>query len=435
MNIIKAQNLLKGAPDETLAQYLSNPTGDFPEYLVASEMKRRDDLRKKYSAEQEGQTPKTSIIDDLIREAGAVAPQPPQPPMPAPQMPAPPIPPEAMGIGAVPPPPGMQLTPAPMMAAAQQAPQQFNDGGIVALAEGGPVAFKTGNVVDYYQRYATSPQFLAQQPIPDVGNEESYFTRAQNLLGQSGVEGYEGALAKQREDVEKRKQNYLSDFLIQSGLGMATSKRLGPLAAAAEGAAMGFESYQKAKALDTQAERDLRESEFKFKQAQRAERAGVLSISQNMYNMAQQQRDRAIDNNRQAESLRIQSQYYGDQASSEAKRLGLTEKQLANQAADNLRQLEESKSRMGLMDLRGKLIEKQIEQVGKPKPINTKDYIIARQKVEESSRGRQKYNQLMKAAGNDIAKQAVAEQEFSNWVELQIPKTSGVYLGPADSDE
>jgi hypothetical protein len=312
MNIIKAQNLLKNAPDETLAQYLARPTGDFPEYLVASEMKRRDDLRKKYAAEQQGQAPKTSVIDDLIRQTGAMAPQPPPP-----QMPAPPMPPEAMGLGAVPPPPGMQLTPAPMMEAAQQAPQQFNDGGIVALSGGGPVAFKMGGDA----RYDFDPSSFTSG-LPEVQDVPYYFQQQSDLIGPSGTQGYQDALTKQREELEKRKGNYLSDFLIQSGLGMAASKSIHPLQAAAEGALQGFKFYNQAKADDKEVERALLDSEFKFKQAERAEKVGLMGLANQARASAASDRQNAAMLNSRAIELGMRGAELKDEALYRAEDLG-----------------------------------------------------------------------------------------------------------------
>lgn len=466
MNIIKAQNLLKNAPDETLAQYLARPTGDFPEYLVASEMKRRDDLRKKYSAEQEGQAPKTSVIDDLIRQTGAVAPQPPQPPMPAP-----PMPPEAMGLGAVPPPPGMQLTPAPMMAAAQQAPQQFNDGGIVALAKGGlpsdkdiedylspraggsemgfsasmapyipgldarirggiigsvmsgspeiagyqlgyeddansalaniiptpagaivggeyrrqlgndaeialrgnynpygeqpamdlrqapfsveytqrfksggPVAFKMGGDA----RYDFDPSSLTAG-LPEVQDVPYYFQQQSDLIGPSGTQGYQEALTKQREDLEKRKGNYLSDFLIQSGLGMAASKSINPLQAAAEGALQGFKFYNQAKADDKEVERALLDSEFKFKQAERAEKVGLMGLANQARASAASDRQNAAMLNSRAIELGMRSAEAKDNALHRAEQIDVDKQRLGAEmkrlAVQERRDAEDAKTR------------------------------------------------------------------------------------------
>jgi hypothetical protein len=129
MNLIKAAELLKGAPDSELARYLQNPTGEFPEYLVASEKLRREEMRQRFS---QSQPSKTSIIDELLQKDTQQLRQKMQPQQMPQQMP-----PEAMGLGAVPPPEGMQLSQAPMMEAAQQQPQQFYDGGVVALNGGG----------------------------------------------------------------------------------------------------------------------------------------------------------------------------------------------------------------------------------------------------------------------------------------------------------
>lgn len=418
MNIVKAADLLKGAPDAALERYLSNPTGEFPEYLVAAEKTRRDELRKKYSAENAGKPDKTSIIEEMIQKAG-LGPQPQQQP---PQMP-PQMPPEAMGIGSVPPPPGMQMTPPPMMAAAQMPPQQMYDGGVVALAVGGET-----------NPFAVNQNLITQQDIPTVGDLGSYVGQAQQFLGPSGAAGFQDYLRQQQEDLNKKRGNYLSDFLINAGLGMAASKRLDPLGAAAEGALQGFTLHQKARQQDDEAEKNLREAQFKFQQAERAERAGVLGVSQKLYDSAVSQRNQAIDNNRAAEQLRLTGQKYSEDAKLQAKQLGISEKELAIRASNAASQSALAKAQMGLYETRADLYKKQAENVGKPKPPSIKEITEARGTIMMSAPYREMRKRLMAQAGKDPVKMSIVESQLAQWVDSQIPKSSGVYLGPTDSE-
>ena len=62
MNIIKLQNMLRGAPDEALINYVQNPQGEVPSYLALSELQRRKDTRAKYQAQQ---APESSVAEDL----------------------------------------------------------------------------------------------------------------------------------------------------------------------------------------------------------------------------------------------------------------------------------------------------------------------------------------------------------------------------------
>lgn len=322
MNLVKAAELLKNAPENTLKQYLANPNGEFPEYLVASEIERRRDMRERYSAELSGKPPKTSIIQELLQRDTAALRQPQQPQMR----------PEAMGLGAVPPPPGMQLSQAPIMDAAQQ-PQQFYGGGAVAFADGGLaninqqmheyMGFAGGGDVDT-SAYNVNPQLM---DVPEVANQDSFYTKAQNLMGPSALGGYQDVLTKERAKLEENKKNYLPDFLIQAGLGMATSKSA-PLAAAAEGAAKGFQFYQQAKNADEQAARNLTESEFKFKQAERAEKAGLIGLSRQLYGDAVNQRNTALNYNLNAQKAATEAAHYRDSAISIARKNDIDEKQV-----------------------------------------------------------------------------------------------------------
>jgi hypothetical protein len=582
MNLIKAAELLKGAPDTELDKYLQQPTGEFPEYLVASEKLRREEMRQKFA--NQGQPSKTSIIEQLLQKDNQQMRQKMQPQQPQ-------QPPEAMGLGSVPPPEGMQLSPAPMMEAAQQQPQQFYDGGVVALAGGGdprdyqlsqwlgieptaagrmsqeemnsarsremaareifgdsrmngqmgspdmygagtnigqvglhgqytpftnqamgqanisqPMAggianigatgtlnptggrisslnasygnpdvnvsgsfnpkaqrftgrvghdgygvsadygkglervgadysdgqtmgginympgqgsvqgqvlhrlspnsqvsvggqygkhkdinaryiqqflngeidvgggygdrgaygnvnFKrsfaqgglaglSSEIHDYLEGYAAGGEvkhFKAgdavadpfalpswateQQAVPEAMTQQQAVDFAKQQLGESAVEGYEPLIQARQKKIEENQKNYLPNFLINAGLGMATSAKLNPLQAAAEGALKGFEYHQKAKAADEEAQRQLEDSRFKFKAAQRAEKAGLLGLSNQLFNSSQDAHISGVNANRQSVALSLNAASARATAEHQREMAGYSRQQVANQAA------------------------------------------------------------------------------------------------------
>ena len=124
MNIIQLQNMLRGAPDEALVNYVQNPQGEVPSYLVLSELQRRKDTRAKYQAEQ---APESSVAEDLTQPAqpqgglGMLADQP--------QMQD-----DDQGVASLPVPDDMYDE------------ENFAGGGIVAFEDGGGVKYDDGSV-------------------------------------------------------------------------------------------------------------------------------------------------------------------------------------------------------------------------------------------------------------------------------------------------
>jgi len=365
MNLVKAAELLKSAPEDTLKKYLANPNGEFPEYLVASEIARRDDMRKRYSAELQGQPPKTSIIEELLQRDNAALRAPEQPQ----------VPPEAMGLGAVPPPPGMQLSAAPIMQAAQQEPpQQFYDGGVVALAGGGDVMdafneymrpavqkFAAGNLVNYQpdlSAFDINPELMRPQEVTEVQELPFYQKQMADLVGPSATEGYKETLSKDKERIAANRKNYLSDFLIRAGIG-AMGSTGNTFQAISQGLAQGFESYQKSKEQDDEAERNLSQSEFKFKQAQRAENMGLLGLSRQAMSDAMADRRAGYDAARSAEALRLQAATGKNAAMNQAAQLGISEKELAMRAREIAAAAQRHKESMAMEEKR---IKAQIER-------------------------------------------------------------------------
>ena len=64
MNIVQLQDLLKGLPDNRLKQEMDQPTGSVPQYLVLSEIVRRDKMRTTGMA----QSPTTTVVQDVMSQ-------------------------------------------------------------------------------------------------------------------------------------------------------------------------------------------------------------------------------------------------------------------------------------------------------------------------------------------------------------------------------
>jgi hypothetical protein len=61
MNIVQLQDMLKFVPDDKLKEELSNPSGTTPQYLVLSEVVRRDKMRG-----ASAQKPATTVLQDIL---------------------------------------------------------------------------------------------------------------------------------------------------------------------------------------------------------------------------------------------------------------------------------------------------------------------------------------------------------------------------------
>ena len=79
MNILDAEDLIKGLPDQALMQEAQVPSGQIPQFLVVSEIQRRSDMRKRYEAQQ--QQPQGTVAEQIVRE-GIMGMAPQQPMMP-----------------------------------------------------------------------------------------------------------------------------------------------------------------------------------------------------------------------------------------------------------------------------------------------------------------------------------------------------------------
>lgn len=65
MNILEAEDMVKGLPDQVLFQYAQNPPPQIPQYLAVSEVQRRQEMRQRFQAQSQGQQP--TVMDQILQ--------------------------------------------------------------------------------------------------------------------------------------------------------------------------------------------------------------------------------------------------------------------------------------------------------------------------------------------------------------------------------
>lgn len=159
MNIIEAEDLVKGLPDQALFQEAQFPSGRIPQFLAVSEVQRRQDMRQRFQAAQQGQQPsvKDQILQGGIGSTGMAPEMTSAPPM------APPMPPQG---GPMPP----QMPPPVGMAGGGIAP-----GGMVYMQEGrtvpGAGIAGTGTAFEGARAFGNlfkSPRYLVERKAAEL---------------------------------------------------------------------------------------------------------------------------------------------------------------------------------------------------------------------------------------------------------------------------
>ncbi len=268
MNLLKVQNQLRSVPDDALINYVQNPQPTVPSYLALSELQRRQEMRE----ESQGQQSESSVVEDVLGKEqqgglaammGGMQPQQaPQPemPQPAPQMPQPEMVAQA---------PMSQQEPPVMMAEGGLAslpidddlyPEEFAGGGMVAFAKG-------GSTYDY--------------SIPMENEDEAskdYMSKYESMLGQNqGLIDIQDRLAKQEERAKEQMEVAPWMALARAGFAIAGGKSPFALQNIGEGAQEGLKDYAAAQDRFEKANDRYLDARSKLAQADRAERAAMVS--------------------------------------------------------------------------------------------------------------------------------------------------------------
>jgi hypothetical protein len=143
MNILEAEDMVKGLPDQALFQIAQNPPPHIPQFLAISEVQRRQDMRQRYQAQTQGQEP---TVKDQILQGGIAA------------------------VGGPPPGTGQPPPMAPMGAAPPGAPmQQPMTGAPMGMSRGGQIPGGPGTFRQFIQRNFMDPRGLTQNAAALAG--------------------------------------------------------------------------------------------------------------------------------------------------------------------------------------------------------------------------------------------------------------------------
>lgn len=290
MNLLKIQNELRSVPDDALVSYVQNPQPHVPTYLALSELERRQNMRKKAG---QGEAPSSSVAEDIVAQEKTKAP--------------------AGGLAAMmqgfgPEEEDTRETGLAAMDVGGAVPQEYASGGIVAFAKGGPS-------YDY------------SLPMEDEDMASSDFMRKyQQMLGQNqGLIDIQDRLSKQEERAQQEMSTAPWMSLARAGFAIAGGKSPFTLQNIGEGAQEGLKDYVAAKDRFQQANDRYLDARSRLAQADRAERAAMVSGA-----LSAEEKAAARNATRQANALEAKAamdrQVVASQASLKAAQIAASKK-------------------------------------------------------------------------------------------------------------
>ena len=143
-NIIQQENDLQEMSQQSLANYLNNPTGQYNPYLVAGELQRKEQFAQRQMVE----APQETVVGELVQKTMPMGGMPmPQMPMPGPQ--------ETMVSDTITE-TGIASLPAPNIG------QNYAEGGIIGYEEGGGVFEDEIELGEAVMEMAKDPSVVAE---------------------------------------------------------------------------------------------------------------------------------------------------------------------------------------------------------------------------------------------------------------------------------
>lgn len=245
MNIIEQQDKLKSAPDDSLAREMKSPSGMFPQYLVMTEIQRREKMRTDYEGKQAADS-KASPRLSMAEEMAMSAPQPQQ---------------NSAGIAG--------LLEQPQQPMQPQQPQMQQE----------PIKMAAGQEVPF--SYSANNPFASAFPVDDPLTEED---ESESKYMKAMREYYEERNRLMPEKLEKERKFRGGLDLIKTGLAVGTSatsadlnknlsgaidsisKTSSDLRKAEDSMSKSQLEFAKSKAIDEARTQDLRGKAGKFEQ-------------------------------------------------------------------------------------------------------------------------------------------------------------------------
>ena len=188
MNIFEQEDLIKGLPDQALMKEAQQPSGQVPQYLVVSEIQRRQDMRKRFSQQNQEQ-PQGTVKDQILSGIAAMGQPDPmmqsamgmqQPPQQMPQQPPMGMPQQQpMGMPQQMAPP-QQPMPMPPQQQGPMPPQGMAAGGVVRMQEGRQATFppdavpQASSIIGQRINNPMNLRQFGQGFLGDEGEEDSF---------------------------------------------------------------------------------------------------------------------------------------------------------------------------------------------------------------------------------------------------------------------
>jgi len=263
MNLIQISERLKEAPDNLLMREVQAPTGQYPAYLIISEMTRRKKLREGGAPQQ---APQTTVAEDMAQEGGLAAT------------------PQAMASTA-----GMDVN---GEGDYEEQPVEMASGGIVAFKRGLGVRDQLAE-----DRYYDQAGFMMNEPGQPQANQDQYmgmFPGAlRDLMRYSEIDSPEARagirsageerfaekvpsrrqaqadrIAQQERAIEGERASNVNMALMEAGLGMMASRAPRGIQGVAEGGLKGLSALRSGKQEIKKSEAYLDQAKDNYAKAQ-----------------------------------------------------------------------------------------------------------------------------------------------------------------------
>ena len=192
MNIIEVEDKLKSIPDDNLSGEMTNPSGMFPQYLVMSEIQRRQEMRTDYEGRMAANAktpPRPSMREEMAMQVAQAQPQP--------------NPMQQQGIGSLLQPQAVAQPPQPMMS-------------------NQPVMMQVGTQVpDYFNMFGFSrPE---DDPLTEEDESLGGYTRPKSDSEKALAEFYAARLKLMPEKIDKERKLMGGLNLLKAGIAVGTS--------------------------------------------------------------------------------------------------------------------------------------------------------------------------------------------------------------------
>jgi len=236
MNIIEQQDKLKSAPDDSLAREMKSPSGMFPQYLVMTEIQRREKMRTDYEGKQAADS-KASPRLSMAEEMAMSAPQPQQ---------------NSAGIAG--------LLEQPQQPMQPQQPQMQQE----------PIKMAAGQEVPF--SYSANNPFASAFPVDDPLTEED---ESESKYMKAMREYYEERNRLMPEKLEKERKFRGGLDLIKTGLAVGTSATSADLNKNLSGA---IDSISKTSSDLRKAEDSMSKSQLEFAKSKAIDEARTQDL-------------------------------------------------------------------------------------------------------------------------------------------------------------